>query len=406
MKENKMIKLLVALLFWSFLTTGLAPNAMAVEQKNSITIEWVQTESRPLPGTYSFKLWQVSNSEGDQVHQYDELSALTEEELTARYGQPMESSAIDESGKMILTDLENGIYFAVFPITSDNLRMQPLLLTLPLEGKNDVHLTPKISKDIVGSVELLKVDQCDCPLEKVGFRLFQETTNQEIPINEKGEYDPSARPRELFTDKDGKILVTNLPLGDYYFQETSPLPGYEVKIKNLHFTVAGSETLHLKVVNNQKNTGGYRFQKVGDDKNRTPLAGATFQVMKEVNGKMEPVMQDGKSLFVTSGEDGFFQVAGLPYGTYYIVETRAPKGYELLTEPVKFEVTATSLTTSKSAWIEIVNHAKPVTPGNPPKDHPELPRTGDILFFLLLALGTVLSVMGLLLVRSEDRKTN
>lgn len=40
----------------------------------------------------------------------------------------------------------------------------------------------------------------------------------------------------------------------------------------------------------------------------------------------------------TTGEDGKILMYGLAYGTYYIVETKAPKDYNLLTEPVAVEI--------------------------------------------------------------------
>ncbi len=43
------------------------------------------------------------------------------------------------------------------------------------------------------------------------------------------------------------------------------------------------------------------------------------------------------TLLVTNGE-GAFTVKGLPTGIYYLTETKAPKGYELLEEPVRIEV--------------------------------------------------------------------
>ena len=44
----------------------------------------------------------------------------------------------------------------------------------------------------------------------------------------------------------------------------------------------------------------------------------------------------------TSGEDGKIRMYGLAYGTYYILETKAPKGYNLLTEPVTVEIDSNS----------------------------------------------------------------
>ena len=44
----------------------------------------------------------------------------------------------------------------------------------------------------------------------------------------------------------------------------------------------------------------------------------------------------------TTGEDGKILIYGLAYGTYYILETKAPSGYNLLAEPVAVEIDADS----------------------------------------------------------------
>ena len=41
---------------------------------------------------------------------------------------------------------------------------------------------------------------------------------------------------------------------------------------------------------------------------------------------------------VTTDRHGMAQVYGLPYGTYYLVETMAPKGYNRISEPIRFSV--------------------------------------------------------------------
>ena len=44
----------------------------------------------------------------------------------------------------------------------------------------------------------------------------------------------------------------------------------------------------------------------------------------------------------TTEEDGVIHMYGLAYGTYYIVETKAPEHYNLLTEPVTVEIDSNS----------------------------------------------------------------
>lgn len=56
--------------------------------------------------------------------------------------------------------------------------------------------------------------------------------------------------------------------------------------------------------------------------------------------------EDGKiawpsDTILTSGEDGKFQIAGLDAGTYYLKETKAPAGYNLLENPIAIVISAT-----------------------------------------------------------------
>lgn len=49
-----------------------------------------------------------------------------------------------------------------------------------------------------------------------------------------------------------------------------------------------------------------------------------------------------KVMEYTTGKDGKIIMHGLAYGSYYIVETKAPKGYNMLTEPVAVEINEVS----------------------------------------------------------------
>lgn len=56
-----------------------------------------------------------------------------------------------------------------------------------------------------------------------------------------------------------------------------------------------------------------------------------------------------------SGSDGTFKVIGLDAGTYNLVETKAPTGYNLLDNPVVIEIIAT--TSNTQSWDGIPSHA-------------------------------------------------
>ena len=83
---------------------------------------------------------------------------------------------------------------------------------------------------------------------------------------------------------------------------------------------------------------------------RTDAEGEKEYAAIDENGKLTgwtsemPTHQDGNSTAngnLKSGEDGKFEIIGLDAGIYYLEETVAPAGYNLLTKPLKLTITAT-----------------------------------------------------------------
>lgn len=56
---------------------------------------------------------------------------------------------------------------------------------------------------------------------------------------------------------------------------------------------------------------------------------------------------------VTTNEAGMAEICGLAYGTYYIVEARAPYGYNLLTQPIGVIIDESSHITGEEGWLDV-----------------------------------------------------
>ena len=139
-------------------------------------------------------------------------------------------------------------------------------------------------------------------------------------------------------------------------------------------------------VENKRKTGTYKFFKT-DETRETGLVGAKFVITEDVNNKNKRIQRDGKDLVLNSGEDGNFDSTELPYGTYYIWETKAPDGYNLLEGGLKFEIDDDS----DEEVLFIENSKKS-----------PLPKTGDITLIVLVIAGAIMIALGKYLVKDKN----
>ena len=100
--------------------------------------------------------------------------------------------------------------------------------------------------------------------------------------------------------------------------------------------------------------------KVDSSNTSTKLSGAKFKLYRinSSNTTEYALVSDGKitgwttteteASTLTSGSDGVFKVAGLEDGTYYLKETEAPTGYNLLSNAIELTIAAT--TVNNQTW--------------------------------------------------------
>lgn len=185
-----------------------------------------------------------------------------------------------------------------------------------------------------GKFELTKIDQIQrTPLEGVVFVLKKEDDGSQIV---------------KVTDAYGKIYFDKLKPGKYILEETQPKQGYAAEFRrwSVEVDTAGNTIINQLsfgnanpiydgklVVENKKKDGDFKIFK--KDENDKPLAGATFKITK--------IVKAGEQAFertaISQKPDGQVKFEDIEVGEYYLVETKAPEGYQKLNKKWKLEVT-------------------------------------------------------------------
>lgn len=159
----------------------------------------------------------------------------------------------------------------------------------------------------------------------------------------------------------------------------------------------------------------------GDQATEEKLAGATFKLSRDAAGTQViklvkvndttyrlalPTETDTADDTITTGETGELVINGLADGTYYLTETKAPKGYNLLREPVNVTIghkdangklTETSFVadqteTDTSGVVKVENNAGA-----------ELPSTGGIGTTVFYVLGSAMALGAVILLVTKKR---
>ncbi|MET7019114.1 SpaA isopeptide-forming pilin-related protein [Bacillus mycoides] len=225
----------------------------------------------------------------------------------------------DKDGKIIAKDLQPGDYqfIETKAPTHYDLNEDPIKFTIERSQTKHVFVTATNSLT-KGSVELIKVDDVEenTTLEGAVFKI----------VNKDG-HDVRT---DLTTDKNGRLVVDELPPGDYEFIETKAPTHYDLNETPITFTVKkGQEKIASVTATNSLTKGAVKLSKV-DDVDGTALKDAVFKII-DMNG-------NNVRSNLTTDKDGKISVSDLRPGDYQFVETKAPTHYDLNQNPIKFTV--------------------------------------------------------------------
>ncbi|CAM2079500.1 MAG: SpaA isopeptide-forming pilin-related protein [uncultured Clostridium sp.] len=221
----------------------------------------------------------------------------------------------DNDGLIRLENLEAGVYRIdeIETLEGYILNTEPIFFTIQNNGETvQLEMENTIKK---GRVELLKVDEdTNRPLQGITFELCK---GDEVV----GEY---------VTDENGKIVVENLPWGNYYWVEIATDDNYILDQDKFYdfFIEEDGQVIEITATNKVKE-GEVDFSKT-DVSTGELIEGATIHIkgQDEQNSHID-------FEFVSTNEETRFK---LPVGRYEFSETVAPEGFVLNEEVGYFEI--------------------------------------------------------------------
>ena len=152
-----------------------------------------------------------------------------------------------------------------------------------------------------GSLQITKTDTNGNPLSGVGFTL----------------YDSSKRAiTTKTTNGSGVVIFSGLELGNYYYAETSALPGYVQDSTLYPVSISSAGQTVQKTMTNNMGQGSLKIVKT--DENGNPLKGVGFNLYDSNQERLT---------FGYTDDDGILVFDDLPLGTYYYAEGFTIPGY-------------------------------------------------------------------------------
>lgn len=221
-----------------------------------------------------------------------------------------------------------------------------------------VRITPNGTGCVVNTYQEPKIKETELCLELVKY---QEGTDIKIP-EVKFEYTmPDGRKEILSTDENGKLKIRGVSRGIHTLREVAAADGYLLNEKEISFEVNQDNKVRL-LSQGDTETGEVRFQVTEDG-----------QIQVEVENRMAPFAikihkknEKGKKLSgaeftlyrektcenvvkkAVTDDNGMLWMENLLVGeTYYLRETKAPRGYRLPTDlfgkPIVYEIRVESI---------------------------------------------------------------
>ncbi|MDB2108074.1 SpaA isopeptide-forming pilin-related protein [Clostridium paraputrificum] len=264
-------------------------------------------------------------------------------------GTVVDTITTDENGVGTSKELPYGSYTVaeVSAPSGYELSGESKNVTIDSNGQT-IGLTFENTK-ILGKISILKVDSADENIKLPGA-VFEVKDSQGTVVD------------TITTDENGVGTSKELPYGSYTVAEVSAPSGYELSEESKNVTIdSNGETIEL-TFENTKILGKINILKVDSIDESIKLSGAEFEIRDLEGNTLDTII---------TNEEGVANSIQLPYGSYIVIETKAPEGYVLS----DFSENVTINNENLEILLKVENIKEELLPEDPKE--PEVPSKED-----------------------------
>ena len=237
------------------------------------------------------------------------------------------SMITDKNGYAKYTNLPLGKYYLLEKTKLDKYQDSDKYY-FEIKKKDDTHAID-VKLDILnklkkGNLEFSKIDLATS--EGIANTIIEIYNHKDILIFTKE------------TDKNGKVVINDLPLGKYYIIEKEANYNYEKSIEKVFFEIKENSEIVKAKMTNKRILGTLEIEKYGEDYQiidgeivykKNKLANIEFDIFDE---------KDNIIMTVKTDNNGLACYDQLPLGKYYLKEKTNLDNYVLNNEKIYFEI--------------------------------------------------------------------